>query len=157
MWSCSHKINSSLLLDWSFLYCSKHSASPNFSKHFIRHISTVPLPLMTINTLLACLASKGFKMTHKPHLAYTVIKYCPASLKFIVHLLKNPCIKRIIQPCQGKHLNLITFRNQAFWWAHFVYVYREKGPLRLIWPAPRSSLCSIHTLSGLFCSDVSQA
>lgn len=65
-----------------------------------------------LNTLLVCLASKGFKMTHKPHLAYTTIKYCPTSLKFMVHLLKNPCIK-IFQPCQWNHFNLITFRNYA--------------------------------------------
>lgn len=65
-----------------------------------------------VNTLLACLASKDFRMTHKPHLAYRAIKYCPALLKFMVHLLQNPCIK-IIQPCQGNHFHLITYRKYS--------------------------------------------
>lgn len=62
--------------------------------------------------MLACLASNSFRMTHKPHLANRAIKYCPALLKFMVHLLQNPCIK-IIQPCQGNRFDLITFRKYS--------------------------------------------
>lgn len=126
-----HKINLSFLLDWLFLLCSKHNASSNFAKHLVRHISPSPFS-SNDNRGKHIDGLFSFRMTHKPHLAYRAIKYCPALLKFMVHLLQNPCIK-ITQPCQGNHFDVITFRNYSVrFFMSGLCVQSEKGPFVLI-------------------------
>lgn len=140
-----HKINLSFLLDWLFLLCSKHNASSNFAKHLVRHISPSPFS-SNDNRGKHIDGLFSFRMTHKPHLPYRPIKYCPALLKFMVHLLQNPCIK-IIQPCQGNHFDVITFRNYSVrFFMSGLCVQRGK----------RGHSCSFHKFTqGLFYSGFS--